>query len=539
VTTTPERIDVGPPNAAAREAHTGATLIALLVMLWGGVSLFFVPRETFAAPNIVQVLVCGPAFVYFLATRKRPSRRVATTFSAVALAYSLALLPWTAVVWCALGRPWEALTVPQIASVGMALVIPSRPAIGVTLLLLFAAEGIFAIGYARHVGLSALVPVTEPYATLSFAALGLGLFVSRRRRQALAEQFIVVQSETEALRRVAPLFASVREDLDTQLGIIDAEIEQLDERNKIDPAPATIGRARVRLSELSGKLDALASDPAGESCQDAEKRLLDRDAQTGVTIMTAIGATANLLGLFIAIAEGAVPAIAFLAKVIFDGAMLAQLVRTRHRPSRRRATWLLILLFATSLPLICSNQLLLMRLQRPYTPFLGHKVAMVALGITAASRFGLSLALILVTAIAALALYVGLDLAAHKDVTPIVEPWVTMVFLLIALLSLWMREQRRVASLRLLRAETQATALHRRARMVLALRDRINSPLQILVVSAGRTDSQLPAESRKRIQDAVSQLTRLSRQLSRLDALIPERSQTPSLDADRELRRTR
>jgi hypothetical protein len=103
--TTQALLVVRPVESDASGAHSGATVLALLLFLWGAVSYFFVPREPFGTPNLLQVVVCGPAFLYFVATRKRPSQRLAASFSAALLAYSLVLLPWTAVQWAALGRP--------------------------------------------------------------------------------------------------------------------------------------------------------------------------------------------------------------------------------------------------------------------------------------------------------------------------------------------------------------------------------------------------------------------------------------------------
>jgi hypothetical protein len=521
----------------AREANGGAMLLALLVLLWGLVSLVFVPMPPFTAAMVIQVIACVPALVYFIARRHRPSRRVALGFSVAAIAYTLTLVPWMAIVWCTVGRPWEAFTVPQLGSVCMAFAVPRRLWPGFILIVLFAGESIFAYGYARHLSLGALVPVTEPSASVAFAMVGAILFLSRSRRHALAQQHVRAQSEVQALRRVAPLFTRVRQDLGRQLAAIDGEIETLGKRRHDDTASQRMGRALGRLTDLTGLLDGLLAAPAGAPCLEAERQLLDRDAQLGVTMMAALGATLCAMAILLTRGQGVLPVHAYGAKGALDATVAIFLVATRRRPSLRRATWALVLLMATALPLVSYVELPLLRAHRPYTALLGHKVIMLGLGLTGASRYGLTLALILVTAADALALYFGLQLGRHKDVIVMAEPSVTLVFVLVALLSLRLREQRRVASVQLLRAETEAAALHRRAAMFLALRDRLNSPLQTLVISAAaRPDSALPPHSRERIRRAVCQLVALSRTLAELDAVIPARARTAALDAEGTLR---
>jgi hypothetical protein len=516
-------------DALAREAHSAATLLALLLLLWGAVALASVPLRPFGTPNVLQMVAATPALVYFVLRRNQPSRRIAVAFSSFAVVYTLAQVPWAAVAWCALGRPWEAFTVPQIGSVCMAFVVPRRLSRGVVLIGLFAAESLFVYLYMKAVGLSALVPITEPFTSVAFAGLGISLFLLRLRRHELAEHHIRVQAEVEALRRIAPLFASVRRDLESQLGAIEGEIETLGTRRQADKASRTMGRAVQRLSELSRRLDRVVAPPAGRSGDEAERRLLDRDAQLGTTILAAIGSLLSVGALFMMRNQGPLPVFFFAAKAALDATLLAYLLITHDQPSRSRSSWALMLLILTALAIASYNEVVLLHANRPFASLLGYKLIMLCLGVTAASRFGLSLALVLLTAVDAMTVYFWLNLGAHKDIIASAEPWVSLIVLVVALSSLRLREQRRVASLHLLRAETEVKALNRRAAMFLSLRDRLNSPLQTLVLGAGRHDSQLSPESLDRIRGAVTVLVALSRALTELDAIVPTRSY-PRLD---------
>jgi hypothetical protein len=77
------------------------------------------------------------------------------------------------------------------------------------------------------------------------------------------------------------------------------------------------------------------------------------------------------------------------------------------------------------------------------------------------------------------------------------------------------REQRRIASVRLLRAQWASAALQRQTLLLLALRDRINSPLQTLAIAAmlkpGGSGAMLDGT-----QAAIERLVVLGRELNEL-----------------------
>jgi hypothetical protein len=517
-------------SARSDTAYRSAALLALLVFLWGAISLAFVPWRPFGVPNLAQAVVGAVALAYLVATRARPNRRAAIVFSALTIAYSLALLPWTAMVWCRLGRPLEAFTVPQIAVVTMPLVIPTVWPLGGLVMSAFVGECLFVYFYAHAVGLGTLIPITEPLGSVCFAILGVSLFLMSAGRRVLTRRHTRVQGELDALARLTPLFAEVRDELGAGLAALGPEASAA-------PATERLGRTIGRLDDVRARLAQLLGSAApGESTREAERRLLDGDAQLMVTIFNAV--VAVILGVILLLRWPPAMQLAPLPflETAFSFLLLVYLVGTRDRPSERRATIVLLILFAMLLPLVTYNQATLSAMGRPYSPFLGHRALMIALGLVAATRRWLGTALILVTAVIALVQYFALHLGLHKDLIPLSAPWVLVVFVLIALISSRMREQRRLASVQLLRAETEATALHRRAAMLLALCDRLNTPLQTLVVDAALGEGARPPESQARIRAVVDRLVGLSQRLADRNALLPPESQRASFDADAELR---
>ncbi len=506
-------------------------MLTSLVVLWGCASLFVDPWEYFGVPSVIQTALAGGLLIYLLRVWNRPQQRVAEVASAILIGYVLLVLPWLVIVWCRFGRPIDAFFLPQIGAISMALVFPGRWWLGVTAMVLFIAESLFAYFWARHVGLQALIPVTEPFATVAVAMLGIALFVLRRERRGLARQHVRVQSEIQALERARPLFARAQEELAQQLAVLAA-----------DPGGAVgalcsrgaIGRALERLDGLRGKLANLAlGERAVASAPEAERQLVARDAQFGATLLAALIAALAVPATLTARALLGRVLLPLIVQFVFAFLIVSYLFATRHQPSSRRALWAVLALLASQLPAIAYHQSWLLALERPYEPFLGHKLLMAALGLTMATRFRLGIALILVTALNAMVLWFVLDLGAHRELIALGEPINTLGYVLIGIASLRILEQRQIASVQLLRAEAEASAMHRRARMFLALRDRLNSPLQTLVLGAGSKASD-PPDGGDRSRAAIDRLVVLSRDLADLDVFVPR---STVLDADYELRR--
>ncbi len=519
-------------SASARDAHRSATVLTCLVFLWGCVSLLIDPWELFGVASLIQTLGAGGLLIYLLLAWKRPHQRVAEVTSAILIGYVLVAFPFAIAAWCRIGRPLDTFFIPHIAAVSMALVLPGRWWVGVTAMTLFIAESLLAYFYARHVGLEALIPVTEPFATVAIAMLGTALFVLRGERRGLARQHVRVRGEIQALERARPLFVRAQEELETQLAVLAAEA---DGAVGASSGRGAVGRALERLEGLRGKLANLAvGDRDVASAPEAERQLLARDAQFGATLLAGLTTALAIPGMFTARALlGRVP-VPLIVQFVLALLIVSYLIATRRRPSSRRALWAVVAVLASQLPAVAYHQSWLLGLERPYEPFLGYKLLMAALGLTMATRFRLGIVLIVFTAMNAMVVWFVLDLGAHRELIALGEPINTLAYVLVGIAALRILEQRQIASIQLLRAEADASAMHRRAKMFLALRDRLNSPLQTLVLGADGAGAQQSGNGSERSRAAIDRLVVLSRDLADLDVFVPRPT---VLDADYELRR--
>jgi hypothetical protein len=499
------------------------------VLLWGVLALLIPPWEPFAIVDVGHTVGSAAFLAYLVRGRARPNRKIVEAICAILIAYALILLPWTTVVWCQLGRPVEAFTVPQAAVVSIALVVPARWKFGIAAVCMFFAESLFAYFYARHVGLDALIPVTEPMATVSFGALGIGIFFLRRQRLDRVRQHIRVQAELQALQGIRPHFEHASDQLGTQIATLAGELAVLG-----DARSTIASRAVGRLADLRGKLaDLIAADDNEFSPRDVETRMLEHDAQFGAILLTGLMVTVAFpISVWMHEQAGDSVTLGIIAPFFVALPTLLILVITRDRPSSRRALLATLALVAIALPLITYNQYWLRELGRPYAPFLGHKLFMGILGLTLATRLRIGVVLIVTVAATAIVTWFVLGLNARHDMIVYAEPWMTLIYMLIGLASLSIREERQIASIQLLRAQTEASAMRRRALMFLALRDRLNSPLQTLALGV---PFDLPTRNGERAQMAVDGLVALSHELADLDVLIPDVAAT--FDADLELQR--
>jgi len=500
-----------------------------------------VPWEPFWIPNIGQAVVCAGLLVYLMRTWNRPRLRVVEGISASMIVYTLLLVPWLTVTWCRLGRPLDAFAVPEAALVGVALLYRGPAWLGVGAMSLFAAENLFNYVYAHEVGLDELVPINGPTGTVGIFAVAVGIFLLRRRSRELVRKHVRCLAEIEALDRVGPVFAHAREELERQVDVVASEVRS----GETSPTSRAVYRALDRLGALHHQLgDVVASHERGHPQHQQQhqhqkhfgRRLRAYEAQLGAMFLAAVGVAMNTMAcLTLEWKLHVVPRV-FLAKLVFDGAFVLYLAGTLRRPSSRRALWAVIACWLTALATVTYAETWVVGLHRPYTPFLGHKALMCILGLTLGSRFKLGVGLILATLAQAMALWFTLGLGAKVGVVPVAEPWVTLIYASVALLSLRMVAHAQSASIRLQHAEAEAAALRRGARLFLALRDRLNSPLQTLVLGADVDVFGRSARSSERAHDAIDRLVNLSRELAVIDVTIPPGSTSPSIDADNELR---
>lgn len=521
----------------ARETQASATVTALLLLSWGAASISFVPR-IFRVVDVPHTIVGALGLAYFWYTRKQPRPRVAAWYIALVIGHTIVLLPWIAIQWCSIGRPWEAVIVPQVGMLTVALLVPRSFALGVVVMLLFCGESVFVYFWARHVGLANWTGVGEPIVGIYFTLPSVAFLALRERRRRQARRYMHLSGENDALARLGPLFTRIREEMATQLARISGEVARL---RPDGAAPlGDMARAVERLGDVNRRLGALVDQgappatapPVDAPPNEAERAMLERDAWQGACVLSAIyGAVAlawspvamrdidrfygwNLFGLG-----------------VLGCAALGTLLLMRNRPSETWSRFVTVALVMCALPVISYDQWLLLAQPRPFAPLLGHKLLMVGVGLTAARSRWLSLGLIVLTLAVALGLYFYLDLDAHKDRITVVEPLVTVIFAVVGVAAMTLREQRRIGSLRLLRAEAAASTLHQRAVMLLALRDQLNSPLQTLLLTAAHLEALEPGQDLTTLRECIARLTALSRELARVE--VPSESVAASLDTRR------
>lgn len=509
----------------ARGAYRSAATLSLLILLWGTLSLIIVPWEPFWLPNIGQSLVAIVVLACLARTWGKPRRRIAEVLCVAAIVYTLALHPWTAVVWCELGRPMEAFTVPQVAMVAVALVAPARWKLTVVAICLFVAECVFVIVYARVVGLAHLVPISEPIGTFGFALTAFGMWFVRHRRYDITCEFVRVQGEIRALARVRPHLVTAHEQLEAQIARL----------ARVAPSSGVVGRALERLDDLRSKLGQLVAEPVTPTDDVAVKRLIDHDAQLGASVFAAIGFILSGPALMRSSQLDATQTTLVAARLLICLVGLFYLVSTRNRPSSQRALWVVLVLYAVVLAISVVRQYELAQMGAPYAPFLSAKLLMGVIGLTLTTRFRLGVVLIVTTCATALVMWFAFDLSAKREFVVSAAPWTTIIFMFIALATLFMSEQRQLASIQLLRAKAEVSAMHRRAVMFLALRDRLNSPLQTLVLGAMPAMEGLPPTQNVQVHDAIDHLVELSHDLAGLDEIVV--ALDPTFDPDHELQR--
>jgi hypothetical protein len=174
----------------------------------------------------------------------------------------------------------------------------------------------------------------------------------------------------------------------------------------------------------------------------------------------------------------------------------------------------------------------------PWAPFAGHKLVMLGVALLAPGSLLVGHGLIATFALLAVATWYALGL----DTSPLRiagEPWVTVTYGLVSAGLLVYRARHRAAEQRLERSRGELAVMTRMARLLLALRDRANTPLQTIELAAGLLLRRHPdaAPEIERLRAALRRLRALSGRLGGYDELIAWRAGDESFDADEVLRR--
>jgi len=177
------------------------------------------------------------------------------------------------------------------------------------------------------------------------------------------------------------------------------------------------------------------------------------------------------------------------------------------------------------------------RVDLPIAMFTGPKLIMAIVPLVLPRFLWLGIAVEAVMGALCLALYVLLDFGAQQHRIPYADPWTTLLFCAVGIGLVISREQRRAASVQLLREEVEAAARARRSAVLLAILDETGSPLQVLSFTIDTMASRRDAFATHvpRMIEAVNSFADARRSL--MEAPLPGTRPHIGFDAAQELSR--
>ncbi|HEX5059062.1 MAG TPA: hypothetical protein VFV99_06865 [Kofleriaceae bacterium] len=475
----------------------------------------------FFVARLVLAFLALVGFLYLIQTWRHPRLGVAIVFTSVetfGVSVLIALSAWLAAKQ---GERWEPVAALQLTMAAIPVIAPPFIWVGYVLLGGFAAQLVLIELYQQYVGLGPFVGA-EPFGSLCVPLAALGVLLVRKERQQIGLAYIRAQSEAAALVRLAPVLASIRE----ELGLANRALEVVALRS--DRTPGALPRSIHRLDTLRDQLDAL-STPI-EPPHDGERDLLTRDAQYGAFVFALLGC---IVLVFAGWSTHALP-VGYstemsLAIAVGYGFIALWLWLKRARPTIRRGVIACSLVLGSAMVLAVYMHSYWVTLDGLVFPFIGEKLILMILVVLRFPRLWIGALLIALIA----ASHIAIDAIFATAPIPL-EPWHMLTFAAIGLGFLVMSEQRRIAKLALLRAETIKSSLHRRANLSIALCDQLNTPLQTVL---GIVELQPPTSATTEAFARIEQLRASSKRLARLVEELPPDLHRVSLDSAAHLRR--
>lgn len=174
---------------------------------------------------------------------------------------------------------------------------------------------------------------------------------------------------------------------------------------------------------------------------------------------------------------------------------------------------------------------------RMWQPLTGHRLLMLGIGLLAPMGPELGVGLIGAFALEAILIWYGLGLNTRLQMPW--EPWITLVWggTACGLLAFRLRTQRIEQRLQKARSETES--LERVARLLLAMRDAANTPLQSLEVGVSLLRQRSESDNAALLapmERALTRLRSLTQRMSIADPLVNWDSHEESIDAEEVLR---
>ncbi len=218
--------------------------------------------------------------------------------------------------------------------------------------------------------------------------------------------------------------------------------------------------------------------------------------------------------------------------VLWSLVVLGLLLGRREALTSRGIDALFVAAVVPFLPLFAVAEYAMAFSGRTWEPMTGHRLVMLAISVLAPTRLWLGGGLIAAFALEAVVLWYVLGMARVLGGF-IWEPWLTLIYGGVALGLLGWRVRNHTIELKLRQARADAEALERLARLLLALRDAANTPLQTLelaltLLRRGPCSEALLAS----MERAVHRLRALTQRMASADALLVWHKGEESFDAE-------
>lgn len=203
---------------------------------------------------------------------------------------------------------------------------------------------------------------------------------------------------------------------------------------------------------------------------------------------------------------------------------LAVCLLRRKRWTEPLATVLFVALVLPSYWITWRYHVLMAHGTQLWVPFGTHRLYFVILAVLSPGRLFVNALLMLAFIVHWLVLWKTLDLEHVASAATPHEPWMTLSFLLVATVLLGFRISHERLIRDLERTRTRAEEMEQIARVVLTLRDRMNTPLQTLQLSAALLRAKEAGERMlaEVIGRATDRITAVCALLSRFDDVVED-----------------
>jgi hypothetical protein len=266
------------------------------------------------------------------------------------------------------------------------------------------------------------------------------------------------------------------------------------------------------ISRKIAESDAAISDPQpAQSLRFYRVRLTSREAWFGATVAAIFNAIGMLIQIAIIDKIPGIPRTPAELSAFFAAILLMTLFVQRKAPSIR---WAYISYLLTTVSVVTALLLTNLRFaiaERHWVPFQATKLGCLAAAMVAPGFWVglLSILAYCLSAVIQFEFFFPPELRVHA---PDAEPWPTLAFGLCGVLALVYRFRRAQLEQELARIQAQNMAIRRLAAIFLNIRDRMNTPLQVIELSVGllRQSHQPPAPILDRIDRSVDSLREIN-----------------------------